>query len=180
MKQNTIHAFDRLEIQRKDLISYYKSFSGKQLAFKPGPESWSMNQVLRHLVTAESQSLKLIKRKMNQVDQLPDLSIQVKARALLLKIALALPIKFKAPEIADVREETPVFEDLLSEWNAVRNEFREVMTQSDEKTFTKTIYQHPRAGYLTLKQAIEFMQDHISHHQKQIERIRRDKNFPVS
>lgn len=180
MKQNTIHAFDRLEIQRKDLISFYKSFNGEQLAFKPGPQSWSMNQVLRHLVTAEHQSLKLIKRKMNQTGDLPDVTLGARTRAMVLKIALALPIKFKAPKIADVQDEVPDPDVLFNEWNGVRMEFKEFLMETDEEKFTKTVYQHPRAGYLTLKQAIEFMEDHIRHHQKQIDRIRRDKNFPAS
>jgi len=180
MKQKTEEAFNRLEKQRHKLQSFYKEFSGEQLKFKPDPGSWSMVQVLRHLVTAESQSLKLIKRKIRRADELPNVNIQARARALLLKLALALPVKFRAPKIAEVQEEAPDFEELLNEWNSIRNDFHELLTETDDENFVKMVYKHPRAGYLSLKQAIEFMEDHIRHHQKQIERIRGDRNFPAS
>lgn len=180
MKRKTLDAFEQLEKQRKELLSLYRRFNSEQQRFKPASDSWSMLQVLRHLVTAESQSLKLIKRKMSRADELPGVNIQARIRAFMLKIALALPLKFKAPKIAEVQGEAPDFEELLSEWTHVRSDFYELLTETDEGNFTKTVYQHPRAGYLTLKQAIEFMEDHIRHHQKQIERIRGDKNFPAS
>ena len=180
MKQKTLQAFDRLEKQRQEIQAFCKEFSDEQLRFKPETDSWSMLQVLRHLVTAESQSVKLIKRKMSRADELPNVNMQARGRALLLKIALALPLKFKAPKIAEVQEEAPDFEKLLNEWTQVRNDFHALLSETGDENYAKTVYQHPRAGYLTLKQAIEFMEDHIRHHQKQIERIRRDKNFPAS
>lgn len=180
MKRKTLQAFDRLEKQRHEIQIFYKEFSDEQLRFKPDTDSWSMLHVLSHLVTAESQSVKLIKRKMSRADELPNVNMQARGRALLLKIALALPIKFKAPKIAEVQEEAPDFEKLLNEWTQVRNDFHVLLTETEDGNFVKTLYQHPRAGYLTLKQTIEFMEDHIRHHQKQIERIRKDKNFPVS
>lgn len=99
MKRKTLQAFDRLEKQRQEIQALYKEFSDEQLRFKPETDSWSMLQVLRHLVTAEIQSVKLIKRKMSRADELPNVNMQARGRALLLKIALALPLKFKAPKI---------------------------------------------------------------------------------
>ncbi|MGF1670459.1 MAG: hypothetical protein ACFCU6_08425 [Balneolaceae bacterium] len=42
----------------------------------------------------------------------------------------------------------------------------------------KTVYKHPRAGFLNIKQALEFMESHIAHHQKQIDRIMKHAAFP--
>ena len=180
MKRKTLNAFNRLEKQRQELLLFYKQFSDDQLKFKPEPVSWNMLQVLRHLVTAESQSLIIIKRKISRAAELPNVNIQTKIRAFLLKIALALPIKFKAPKVAHVNEEYPDFDVMRDEWSRVRHDFNELLIHTDDDFFTKTVYQHPRAGFLTLKQAIVFMEDHIEHHRKQIDRIRRDKNFPAS
>ena len=175
-----MNAFNRLENQRREVMLFYKQFSEDQLKFKPEPASWNMLQVLRHLVTAESQSLIIIKRKISRAEELPNVNIQTKIRAFLLKIALALPIKFKAPKVAHVNEEYPDFDRMREEWSGIRNDFKKFLINLDENNFKKTVYQHPRAGFLTLKQAIVFMEDHIEHHRKQIDRIRRDKNFPAS
>jgi uncharacterized damage-inducible protein DinB len=180
MKRKTLNAFDQLEEQRRELLSFYQQFSTDQLQFKPDPNSWNLLQVLRHLVTAEGQSLIYIKRKINHAEDLPRVGLRATVRAFLLKIALALPIKFKAPKVAQVDEEYPNFEQLIDEWGSVRNEFNELLINTAEESFTKTVYKHPRAGYLSLKQAIVFMEDHIEHHRKQIGRIMSAKNFPVT
>ncbi|MDZ7757984.1 DinB family protein [Rhodohalobacter sp.] len=178
MKKKTLKAFNKLEIQREEFLNLFHSHSENQLQFRQEANSWNMLQVMRHLVTAESMSLTYIKRKVNNADKLQKADFMAKLRALLLKIALALPIKFKAPKIAEVKEENPDFESTVEEWNNVREELHELLENTDEAIFSKTIYKHPRAGYLTLKQTLEFMEDHINHHRKQIGRIMNHPQFP--
>ncbi|WP_069130293.1 DinB family protein [Rhodohalobacter halophilus] len=178
MKKQTLHLFSRLEKQREDLLKFLKTHSEDQLHFKPDPNSWNMLQVIRHLVTAESLSFRYIKRKMSDSAAIPEVTLGAKVRSLLLKFALKLPVKFKAPKVAEVNEEYPDFEMMIDEWNSVRYELKGLMIQADEEIFNKTIYKHPRAGYLTLHQTIHFMKDHIDHHIKQIERISVHPHFP--
>jgi len=178
MKKKTLKAFNRLEKQREEFLSLFHSQRENQLQFRPDSDSWNMLQVIRHLVTAESLSLVYIKKKVNNADKLQKADFMAKLRALLLKIALALPIKFKAPKIAEVKEDHPDFETAVEEWYNVRKELNELLENADEAIFSKTIYKHPRAGYLTLKQTLEFMEDHIDHHRKQIGRIMNHPQFP--
>lgn len=172
MKQKLHQTFSRLETQRKEVINQYRSLTTEQLRFRPGPGEWNLLQVLRHVVTAEKQSFILIQRKLNQEKSIKKTGIGSAVRHLLLKLALALPLKFKAPKIAEVSEEYPDLEEALEEWKRLREEIREIIEENSEETLSKEIYRHPRAGYLNMKQALEFMETHISHHQKQMGRMK--------
>ena len=60
-------------------------------------ESWSMIQVLSHLVTAENGVLAYIGKKMQDPSKIENNGLSGIFRSLLLSILLKLPIKFKAP-----------------------------------------------------------------------------------
>lgn len=96
----------------------------------------------------------------------------------MLKLELALPIKFKAPKVAEVKEEYPDFETTMEEWHSIRVELKQLLMSADVEIFSKSIYKHPRARYLTLKQTIAFMEDHIEHHLKQVNQIMKHPKFP--
>ena len=179
MKKKCRKIFNRLETQRKENISQYRSLTIEQLRYNPGPGEWNLLQVLRHVVTAEKQSLILIQRSLNREESIAKTGIGSAVRHLLLKLALTLPMKFKAPKIAEVSEEYPDFEEMIDEWQQVREEIREIIEKYSEEMLGKEIYRHPRAGYLNMKQALEFMEIHTSHHQKQVGRIKKSQaGFP--
>lgn len=180
MKEKTLNKFNRLENQREKLINSYNSLSEKQLRFKPGSDEWNLLQVMRHLVTSEKQSLIYIQRKVARHEDVPKAGFDSTFRHVLLKIALLLPIKFKAPKIAEVKENYPDFESMKSEWDSVRDEMKYLIENSDDNILAKALYRHPRAGMLNIKQAIEFMETHISHHLKQIQRIKNHPSFPAN
>jgi len=179
MKEKTDKAFNRLEIQKKELIHHYGSLSEDQLCFNPGPGEWNLLQVMRHLVTAEKQSMNYIQRKMESAEQIPKTGTGSVFRFFILKLALILPIKYKAPKIAQVNEDYQDFELMKAEWDDIRDNMKKMIDQSDDQTLAKAVYKHPRAGFLNVKQAIEFMENHIVHHQKQIDRIIKNPSFPV-
>jgi uncharacterized damage-inducible protein DinB len=178
LKQKTLSVFTRIERQRSEIISLYDGLSPKQLRYNPEPGKWNLLQVMRHLVTAERQSLIYIQRKLDRHETVDATGMDAAFRHLILRIALWLPIKFKAPKIADVSEDYPDYDTMKQEWNEVRSEFQEIIENSDDAVLTKALYRHPRAGLLNIKQALEFIEFHISHHQKQMNRIMNHSAFP--
>ena len=171
MKDKTRQVFDRLENQRGKILELYGSLSSEQLKFKPEPENWNLLQVLRHLVTAEQQSMNYIQRKAKRGDTIEKTGIGAVIRHVILKTALLLPIKFKAPKVADVSGYKPNLKTMISEWEAVRKEMKAFIENSSSEELSTALYKHPRAGMLNVKQALEFMVTHISHHQKQMQKL---------
>ena len=178
MKQKTLSVFTRIEEQKSDILSLYDSLSTEQLRYNPEPGKWNLLQVIRHLVTAEKQSLIYIQRKLARQETVDATGKGAAFRHLILRIALWLPIKFKAPKIADVSEDYPDYETMKQEWNEVRSEFQEIIENSDDAVLAKALYRHPRAGLLNIKQALQFIGIHVSHHQKQMDRIMQSSGFP--
>ena len=180
LKQKTLSVFTRIEEQRSEINSLYDSLSPVQLQFNPEPGEWNLLQVMRHLVTAEKQSMILIQRKLSKHQNISKTGLGAFFRHLILKIALILPLKFRAPKIAEVSENYPDYESMVSEWAEVRSDMKELISNLDGEVLSKALYIHPRAGALNIKQALEFVETHISHHQKQMKRIMAAPDFPKS
>lgn len=171
MKEKTRLLFDRLEAQRGRIIKQYSRLSSEQLQYKPAPDEWNLLQVMCHLITAEKQSIAFIQRNMSRIDTIPKSGIKSSLRHFLLKTALYLPLKFKAPKLAEVHEEAPNLDEMKAEWESVRAGLKTLLEESGDETLSKAVYKHPRAGLLNMKQALEFFESHIAHHQKQIDSL---------
>lgn len=178
MKEKALSKFRQLEGQRKEVMELYKTSSPAQLRFNPAPGQWNMLQVMKHIILAEKQSVMYIKRKIAKPENNLQAGIGSKFRHAILRIALFLPLKFKAPKIAEVSEKYPDFEEMKTEWDAIRDDLKSIIENSDHETLRRAIYRHPRAGMLNIKQALEFFEAHIKHHQKQVGRIRGSAEFP--
>lgn len=178
MKQKTTRTFLKLETQREELTVLYDSLTDEQRAFNPVRESWNLLQVMRHIVTSERLTLAYIQRKISSNPNIPKVGFNSRFRYLILRIVLYIPLKFKAPKFAQVDEEYPDYEKMKTEWDKVREGFRELIETTDSEILEKAIFRHPRAGMFNMNQTIEFMETHISHHRKQIERIRSHPSFP--
>lgn len=172
--------FLQLEEQRSKFLDVYSRLTPLQLRFKPEPESWNLLQVLRHIVTAEKQSIIYIQRRIERNKKLTKAGLGSTLRYLILKIAMILPIKFKAPKIAEVREENQDLDLMKEEWVSIRTELKQILDETDENILASTVYKHPRAGLLNMNQALGFMKDHIEHHLKQVNRIQNHPSFPSS
>lgn len=180
MITKTNRTFQNIEEQRHSICSLYEGLSDDQLRFKPNPDHWNLLQVLRHLVTAEQQSWKYVQRKLDIHEKMIPVGFSSTLRSLILKIALKLPLKFKAPKISQIQEDAPDYKTMKSEWETVRRELEQIITSADDELLSKALYKHPRAGLLNIPQMLDFIHVHIKHHQKQIARIMRHHNFPDS
>lgn len=171
MKKKTKLVFKKIENQREEILKQYEQLTTDQLRFNPSPGRWNLLQVLRHLVTAEKMSLIYIQRKMRNHKNIPKAGLGAFFRFKILKYALILPIKYKAPKFAEVREDYPDFETMISEWDTVRSDMLDLIENSKDEILAKALYKHPRAGLLNVKQALEFIEIHTAHHRKQMDRL---------
>ena len=171
--------FSQLENQRKQLLADIEKLSHEQQNFKVSQDSWSIFQVIAHLITAETNTLKYMKKKILGIDQVPKAGIVASLRAQTLNTFLKLPIKYKAPKAALPEfENVYFFENTKKEWDNLREQFITLLNQFDVKNSNKLIFKHPVAGRLNIHQALNFMEEHIIHHEKQIARIKNHPDFP--
>lgn len=160
-----------LEAQREEIIERVKR-APDRFDHKPNAHSWSIHQILAHLITAEKLSVKYLEKKLQGIETAGDSGIVEEIKMIVLKASQRLPLKFKAPK--KVVEHTPTYStlsDLLDDWNRTREDLKRQLEKIKDDQIKRKIYRHVVAGKLNIIHAIIFLQEHVSHHLPQINRL---------
>lgn len=171
--------FTAFENLRKDLLKKLEGLSEEQQNYKSDPNTWSLNEVVEHLILSQSGTLKYMQKKLPHAESAPPTGFASKFASFSLRLALRSPIKFKLPQKANVNPGGEKdFSTLKEEWDEVADSFRNLLDQIDVKTANKLLFRHPRAGLINVKQTLQFLMDHFQHHQPQVDRIIKHPGFP--
>ena len=161
--------FSAIEQQRSALVTALRGHDPEALAFKPAPESWSVVEVVEHLVIAEELSLKALEKPLP-----PDRGSLLRStfRINLIRGAFRyLSVRVKAPSARLMPTGTAALSDLLNRWDAARTRLGMVVEAITPATRSERRWRHPLAGWLTTEQWLAFIYSHVAHHQKQMGRI---------
>ena len=165
--------FDEIESQRKSILDSLRNMTSDQLNKAPAPGKWSVSQILSHLVTAERMSVMYMQKKIQGIELTVDTGFWEEIKINLLKISQRLPgLKFKAPQ--RVVDNTTFYNNLLTiinEWDQVRGELKLLLEKIPDQYVNRSVYRHPFAGYLNIRQALIFFREHIIHHTPQIKKL---------
>lgn len=164
--------FQTLEKEREGLMDQVNGWQTGLANTQPGEDEWSAAQVFHHLILAESGTVRYIQKKLQGLDQLPNVSIENQMNFQRLSMRLRSPEKFRAPEILSTPENKQL-STLISEWNEVRNGWATLLEEMPEAAAKKEIFKHPYIGYLNPVQSLGFTRDHLQHHLRQINRIKK-------
>ena len=170
----TLHKlYTRIENQRNDLLTGVRQLSREQLIKNVAPGTWSVAEILSHIITAERISVQYIQKKLLGIQTVPDSGLIAEVKINLLWISQRLPwLKFTAPRY--VVEHTPKYQDLdqiTREWDHVRSELQVLLEKVPDTLIRRLIYRHVFAGYLNIQHALIFFHEHIVHHTPQIKRL---------
>ncbi|MDO7847287.1 DinB family protein [Hymenobacter sp. M29] len=141
----------------------------------PAPGSWSANQVVHHLLFIEGNIVQYIQKKMNSEEMLPKVGLLTRLRARLVRLLLRLPgFKYKAPRgVATLTDagNLPSLPELRQTWDTTRRQLERVLNEFPGRHLNRAIFPHPRSGRITIYQVMDFLLDHLLHHQQQLGRI---------
>jgi len=163
--------FDQIESRRKKLFALLDRYHSSDLKIKESDTQWSVNQVLTHLVEAENGTVAYIKKKMMAPELLTQKTGKTSLRFALLKVALALPVKYKLPQKLPVPSNEFEYIELKMSYDQARSKVLELIDNLPGALHEKEIFRHPFAGRFTLRQTLGFLGDHMEHHERQIQRI---------
>lgn len=172
MKNKLENKLTRLYESRQKLLSKLEKFTSEQLNHQPDNKEWSIAQVLHHLYLVERLSLNYMTEKSSEIDELSRTGFKERWRSFLLKLALKLPLKFKAP--STVKESIPDrvdIEKLKTDWETTYKEFKTFIAEFPTSAYHAKIFRHPRVGKINIFQTLSFIQDHFDHHLPQINRL---------
>ncbi|UOQ51158.1 DinB family protein [Hymenobacter cellulosivorans] len=170
--------FEQLEQVTNRLLASAQAL-GEKSHQSPGAGQWSAAQVVQHLLVSEIGIGQYINKKIQQEEGLRKTSFLTFVRSRVLRLALRLPfLRFKAPKyLAALTPETaPPLPELRTEWERVRRQLEQTLNEFPSPLLNRDIFKHPRSGMLNIYQTLDFMVDHVLHHQKQLERITKAVN----
>ncbi|WP_345070703.1 DinB family protein [Hymenobacter fastidiosus] len=165
--------FEQLEQATARLLDMTQAL-GDKAHQAPVPGQWSAAQVVQHLLVAETGIGQYIDKKVQQAEGLGQTGLLTFLRSRALRLALRLPfLRFKAPKyLAALTPETaPPLAELRTEWERTRRQLERTLNEFPSKLLSSMIFKHPRSGMLNIYQTLDFMVDHVLHHQRQLERI---------
>lgn len=170
-RKELLKAFDRMENERQQLLQRLERYSEEVLTKKPDKDSWSVTETVYHLKVAEDGALQYLLKKLEVGGhQKATFGAAIKQR--FLNLAVSLPIKYKAPPIAQIPKGINIpYTQAVAEWNEVRTGLRKQYDSMDERIIGDELFKHPLVGKLSVLQSVKFMRQHALRHIGQIDRI---------
>ena len=166
--------FEQLERATQHLLASAEGL-GPDAAKAPATGHWSATQVVHHLLFVESNILQYVQKKTQSEELLPKVGLFTRLRAQVVRLMLRLPgLKYKAPRgVATLTDtgEVPPLPELRRTWEATRRQMERLLNEFPGRQLNRAIFPHPRSGRITIFQVMEFLLDHLLHHQQQLARI---------
>lgn len=168
--------FEQLERATEHLLASAEAL-GPDSAKAPTEGKWSATQVVHHLLFIEDNIVQYVQKKVQADEQLPKVGLFTRLRARLVRLLLRLPgVKFKAPRgVATLTNagDLPALPELRAHWEASRRGLERLLNEFPGRQLNRAIFPHPRSGRITIYQVMDFLLDHLLHHQQQMGRITR-------
>ncbi|MBD2768020.1 DinB family protein [Hymenobacter sp. BT664] len=168
--------FEQLERATERLLTTAEAL-GPASGTAPAPGEWSAAQVVHHLLFIEGNIIQYVQKKLLADEYLPKVGLFTRLRARTVRFLLRLPgLRFKAPRgVATLTEagNLPSLPELRHTWEASRRQLERLLNEFPSQLLNRAVFPHPRSGRITIYQVMEFLLDHLLHHQQQLDRITR-------
>jgi DinB superfamily len=171
MQADIERAFDRLEATRGRVLRRLDGFDRAVLNRPPARGGWSALQVLSHVVIAEGATLDYIGKKMKAGTDLPHAGLVSRLRLLVLRAVLVSPLRFKAPAKSAAVPVDSEPGELRARWESVRAAWRARLDTFPQDLVDRMVLRHPYVGLMGLQDTLGFMQAHLEHHSRQVDRV---------
>lgn len=178
MKKECQSLFAGIENRRLSICEEVDRYSTNQLMFSPAEGEWNVLQVMDHICQSERLSHAYMKRSLSKKERPGKAGFRSAFRLFLLKTAFKLPFSYKSPSIADPSGKELNYGNLKKDWESVREGLRQLIDKNDGEDLARLIYNHPVAGLMNMKQALEFMDNHLARHEVQIRNLLTHPGLP--
>ena len=157
-----------LESSRLNLISFLDDQDKKALTFKVDKDKWSPLQICFHVIKSEQLTFLTLNKNLQLKDNLKKSGFADIIRDASLSFILKSKIKIKAPALVAKPPENYDLPELIKKWETIRTSIKNYLEVFPEKYLKREIFNHPIVGWLNLAQTLNFLQNHLDHHVRQI------------
>ena len=162
-------AADRLraiEAKRSRLIDRVSGLEPARLTRRPGPEKWSILEIVEHLVLAETD----VFGDLDTLGERRSRRRQPRDRLLypLVMFILRFGIPVRVPSQGMVPRGERRLDELRAEWEANHARLGAWIRASDPGSLERPLFVHPVAGPMTTTQTLKMLDVHLGRHDRQI------------
>jgi len=162
--------FAKLEEQKERLLSDISKLPAKRLRFRPNPKTWSILEILDHLVKVEDSIMNMVRQNLpdgNQVSPIDRLG------AVMVTSMMKTTIRVKVPAQATMvlPQDVDGLAEIETRWNLTRTEMSRLLSSLQNEQLKCGLFRHPVGGWMTMAQTLGFISAHLKHHVFQINRV---------
>lgn len=169
-QKELLSVYNQMENERQQLLQELSKYPAETLEKKPDANSWSVTEVIYHLIIAERGALSYLNKKL-EVGGFGKATFQAGLKQKLLNFAISLPVKYKAPKVVQLPKDASVtYEEAVSQWDEIRANMKKAYEGLDDDFTGRELFKHPFAGKMNIVQGLKFMRQHMNRHIGQIER----------
>lgn len=171
MNTKLVKHLKQLEKSKTELLLLLQNIDSAKLILQPNPNSWSVVQVISHLIRVEEGTIKYLRKKLSYNPPLKKAGLMSTFKTWGLKKIIELPIKYKTSDSLEEKSNSTSYEDALSLWEENRTSMTLFLETLSEEQLSAEIYKNLMVGQISIYQQLDFLQTHFERHTKQIKKI---------
>lgn len=165
-----------LETKKKSFLLKLDRLTDEQRSFRHSPDAWSPVQVADHVVRAERRSVDSMLKHRGKPSAQRSLKYLIGYSGVWLMFKTGLRVKNPVPQAAPADQ--PDLQDVRQIWEGARGDLRGHLEGLQVQALSDAAYKHPVAGPLSVEEALVFLNRHLAHHTRQLDRICHQPDFP--
>lgn len=142
-----------------------------ELSFKPEPRSWSILEVVQHLVLSEQDVIGDARLVDIPAFRRRDLRAFLGYPAVFLVLYYGVP--WPVPSAGMLPDGRATLAELRTQWSDLHGWLQRYVDSLTPVTIQRAVFYHPLTGPITVKQTLVLSHIHLTCHLRQIERIKR-------
>jgi hypothetical protein len=162
----------RLEREREAVLASLAGQDDAQLRFRPAADAWSSRDVVEHLVLVEELVGSRVGKSTGATGWRGGMALHI------MRVASTLRARVRAPLPALLPTGDDPLPLLAVRWSQARSRLHAHLVTLDARGLDGPLVRHPVAGPLSAPQGLDFLALHITHHRRQLSRIRSSPGFP--
>lgn len=163
--------FQQLEKNKVRTWQMLGGIDEEKFHWKKDVRTWSLAQVMDHVIYSEASALAYCKKKMLAGDNMPNASILNTLKIQIYFWALQTKLRFKAPKPISNPKNDQSLAEIKAYWDQTRAEYASFLESYPDSYLNKAVFRHPLAGRIKLSEMLRFLNTHVINHQFQIARI---------
>lgn len=171
MENKLLKQFVQLENSKAELLLLLENIAPDKLIHKPNNKSWSIVQVIGHLIKIEEGTINYLNKKLSYNPPLKKASPIAAFKTWLLNISLDLPVRYKTNNILEESSNNIPYNEAISAWDESRINMKTFLDKLSEEQLNAAIHKNFAVGRISIYQQMSFIQTHFERHAKQIKKL---------